>query len=264
MSLRDKESLKGYVFFIPLIIGLITFFFIPTVKSFLFSISDVTSGADGYKFTVTGFSAYKNALFVHTSYRQTVIQSAIYVITTTPLVILFSFFMSNPLESSMGAYSSYKGADAAAVSFTAQITDLLIQSGISEKVTSGITSLVDGVYNVIGLSAIQILIMLIGMQSISPSLYEAATVEGATRWESFWKITFPMVSPMIMTCIIYTIIDTFTDNSNSVMTLMSQTGFEKLQFSLASAMGWIYFAAIAVILGTVALTVSRLLFYYDD
>ena len=294
MSLRDKESLKGYVFFIPLIIGLITFFFIPTVKSFLFSISDVTSGADGYKFTVTGFSAYKNALFVHTSYRQTVIRSAIYVITTTPLVILFSFFMasvlnqnfrgkvffrvvmflpviltvmnsqSNTLESSMGAYSSYKGADAAAVSFTAQITDLLIQSGISEKVTSGITSLVDGVYNVIGLSAIQILIMLIGMQSISPSLYEAATVEGATRWESFWKITFPMVSPMIMTCIIYTIIDTFTDNSNSVMTLMSQTGFEKLQFSLASAMGWIYFAAIAVILGTVALTVSRLLFYYDD
>ena len=166
MSLRDKESLKGYVFFIPLIIGLITFFFIPTVKSFLFSISDVTSGADGYKFTVTGFSAYKNALFVHTSYRQTVIQSAIYVITTTPLVILFSFFMasvlnqnfrgkvffrvvmflpviltvmnsqSNTLESSMGAYSSYKGADAAAVSFCRILISFLLFGNVTSLLFS--------------------------------------------------------------------------------------------------------------------------------
>lgn len=293
LTLNEREALKGYVFFIPLIIGLITFFFIPTIKSFLFSISDVTSGANGYSFSISGLSAYKEALFVHTSYRQTVISSALYVVTTTPLVILFSFFMAsvlnqnfrgrvffrvvmflpviltvmntqtNTLESSMGAYSSYKGTEAAAVSFTTQITELLIQSGISEKITTSITALVDGVYNVIGLSAIQILIMLIGMQSISPSLYEAATVEGATPWESFWKITFPMVSPMIMTCIIYTIIDSFTDNSNSVMNLMSSTAFEKLQFSLASAMGWIYFIMIALILSVVAILFSKLVFSYD-
>lgn len=294
ISLKDKEALKSYLFFVPLIIGLITFFLIPTVKSFLFSISDVTSGADGYSFSLSGISAYKEALLEHTSYRQTVVKSAINVITTTPLIILFSFFMasvlnqnfrgktffrvvlfmpiiltvmnaqSNTMENNMGAFSSYKSTEETVVSFTSQITEFMIQSGISEDIAGSITGLADSVYGVIELSAIQILIMLIGMQAISPSLYEAARVEGATAWESFWKITVPMVSPMIMTCVIYTIIDSFTSTGNSVMSLMSDTAFNNLNFSLASAMGWIYFAIIAVILSAVAWLFSKLVFTYDS
>ena len=42
-------------------------------------------------------------------------------------------------------------------------------------------------------SGVQILIFLAGLQSISPSLYEASSVEGCTAWENFWKITFPMI-----------------------------------------------------------------------
>lgn len=294
MSLKDKEALKSYMFFIPLIIGLIIFFLIPTVKSFLFSLSDVTSGADGYSFSFSGISAYRDALFDHTSYRQTVVSSAIKVVTTTPLIILFSFFIAsvlnqkfrgktffrvifflpviltvmnaqtNTMENNMGVFSSYKNTEETVVSFTTQITEFMIQSGISEDIAGSITTLADSVYDVIELSAIQILILLIGMQAISPSLYEAARVEGATSWESFWKITVPMVSPMIMTCVIYTIIDSFTSSGNSVMSLMSDTAFSDLNFSLASAMGWIYFAIIAVILGIVSWLFSRLVFTYDS
>lgn len=294
MSIKEKEALKSYAFFIPLIIGLITFFLIPTVKSFLFSISDVTSGANGYSFSISGIQAYKDALYSHVSYRQTVVSSAVQVVTQTPLIILFSFFMAsvlnqnfrgktffrvvlflpviltvmnaqnNSLENNMGAFSSYKSGEETAVSFTTQISDFLIRSGIGEDITEKITSLVDNVYDVISLSAIQILIMLIAMQAISPSLYEAARVEGATSWESFWKITVPMVSPMIMTCVIYTIIDSFTSAQNKVMSLMSDTAFSKLNFSLASAMGWIYFALIAVILAIVAWIFSKFVMKYDS
>ncbi len=294
MSIKDKDVLKSYIFFIPLIIGLITFFLIPTVKSFLFSISDVTSGANGYSFSISGLSAYKEALYSHVSYRQTVVSSAIQVITQTPLIILFSFFMasvlnqdfkgktffrvmlflpviltvmnaqSNSMENNMSAFSSYKSSEETVVSFTTQIADFLIRSGIGEDITVKITSLVDSVYDVISLSAIQILIMLIAMQSISPSLYEAAKVEGATAWESFWKITVPMISPMIMTCVIYTIIDSFTSTKNKVISLMSDTAFSKLNFSLGSAMGWIYFALIAVILVIVAWLFSKFVMKYDS
>ena len=55
--------------------------------------SDVTSGKDGYSILLTGFGAYKNALTVHTSYRQTVTSAIIDVALSTPLVILFSFFI---------------------------------------------------------------------------------------------------------------------------------------------------------------------------
>lgn len=294
VSLRGRESLKGYLFLLPMLVGLVAFFLIPTVKSFLFSVSDVTSGASGYRISLSGFSAYYEALFRHTSYRQTVTESAIRVVTTTPLVLLFSFFMAsvlnqkfrgrvvfrvilflpviltvmnaqtNTLESSMSAYGSFKGSvTATAVSFTDQISQLLIQAGLSETSIETLTGLINDVYHVISLSAIQILILLIGMQAVSPSLYEAARVEGATAWESFWKITFPMVSPMILVCTVYTVIDSFTDNNNAVMSLMSETAFTNLKFSLASAMGWIYFLMIAVLLGVVGLLFSRLTARYS-
>ena len=97
-SLKNKEQLKGYVFLIPLIFGLIMFFIIPVFKSFLFSISEVTSGSSGYKIDISGFSAYYSALFEHTSYRQTVVSAFIDMITVTPLIILFGFFMASVLN----------------------------------------------------------------------------------------------------------------------------------------------------------------------
>ena len=129
---------------------------------------------------------------------------------------------------------------------------------------STLTGLVDKIYEVIDLSAIQILIMLVGMQSISPSLYEAAMVEGATAWEKFWKITFPMISPLVFTCIIYTVIDSFTANDNQVMELMSTTAFTDLKFSLASAMGWLYFLLIGIFLIIIERLFRHLIFSYDQ
>ena len=294
LSLRNKESLKGYIFLIPLIIGLVTFFIIPVVKSFLFSVSDVTSGKDGYSILLTGFGAYKNALTVHTSYRQTVTSAIIDVALSTPLVILFSFFMAsvlnqefvgktffrvvlflpvilivmnsynNTLESSMMTSDYNSAVGATTTSFTKQFSDWMISAGISEDIVSTLTGLVDKIYEVIDLSAIQILIMLVGMQSISPSLYEAAMVEGATAWEKFWKITFPMISPLVFTCIIYTVIDSFTANDNQVMELMSTTAFTDLKFSLASAMGWLYFLLIGIFLVIIERLFRQLIFSYDQ
>ncbi|MBR2489661.1 MAG: sugar ABC transporter permease [Clostridia bacterium] len=293
-SLKNKESLKGYIFLIPLIIGLITFFIIPVTKSFLFSISDVTSGREGYQIALRGFAAYKEALTVHTSYRQTVTSAIIDVALTTPLVILFSFFMAsvlnqgfvgktffrvvlflpviltvmnsynNTLESLMMVSDYNSAVGATTSSFTQQISDWMISAGLSEDIAGTVTGLVDKIYDVINLSAIQILIMLVGMQSISPSLYEAAQVEGATAWEKFWKITFPIISPLVFTCIIYTIIDSFTANDNKVMSLMSTTAFTDLKFSLASAMGWLYFLLIAIFLIIVQRLFKNLIFSYDQ
>lgn len=293
-SLKNKESLKGYVFLIPLIIGLVTFFIIPVAKSFLFSISDVTSGKAGYQIVLRGFAAYKEALTVHTSYRQTVTSAIIDVALTTPLVILFSFFMAsvlnqefrgktffrvvlflpviltvmnsynNSLENSMMVSDFNSAVGATTTSFTHQISDWMISAGLSEDIAGTITGLVDKIYDVIDLSAIQILIMLVGMQSISPSLYEAARVEGTTAWEKFWKITFPIISPLVFTCIIYTIIDSFTTDDNQVMELMSTTAFTDLKFSLASAMGWLYFLLITVFLIIVQRLFKNLIFSYDQ
>ena len=186
------------------------------------------------------------------------------VILFLPVILTVMNNQFNSLESSMGDFSGYKETFGDAnVSFTTQISEWLLNSGIGEGISETLISLVDKVYDVIELSAIQILIMQIAMQAVPEALYEAATVEGATPWESFWKITVPMISPMIFTCIIYTVIDSFTNNQNSVMTLMSETAFTDLEFSLASSMGWIYFLLIGLLLLIVTRLFKRFIFSYN-
>lgn len=294
-KLERREAVHGYLFLLPLLFGLIMFFLIPIVKSFLFSISSVASSSAGYTFRLRGLQAYYTALFVDNSYRQTVTAAFLKMLITAPLVIIFSFFMasvlnqkfrgrtffrvvlfipviitmtvvsgSNALESQMTGFTSYKSSfSTGAVYFTAQITQYLENIGVSAAIAGGITSIADQIYSVIRLSGIQILVMLTGMQSISPSLYEAAKVEGGTAWENFWKITFPMVSPLVITCVVYTIVDTFTSNGNDVMQLIQTTAFSGFDFSLASAMSWLYFAVVGLFLGLVTWLVSRFSFYYN-
>ena len=165
----------------------------------------------------------------------------------------------------MSGTSSYKDTfDVSAEAFTTQISAYLTDIGVSTAISDKIISITNTVYNIINLSGIQILIILTGMQSISPSLYEAAKVEGGTAWENFWKITFPMVSPLILTSFIYTIVDSFTSSTNGLMDLIRSTAFTNQQVALSSAMSILYFTAIAIIVGAVAWIVSKFVFYYDS
>ena len=101
------------------------------------------------------------------------------------------------------------------------------------------------------------LIFLAGLQSISPAIYESCTMDGATGWETFWKITFPMISPMILANAVYTVIDSLTSESNLLMQGILGIG----SYPTQSAASVIYFLVIAVLLGLVALIVSRFVFY---
>lgn len=110
-------------------------------------------------------------------------------------------------------------------------------------------------------SGIQIFIFLAGLNSISPSIYEACYMEGASGWEAFWKVTFPMVSPLIIVNVVYTVIDTFGSSLNASLNYINNTAFTKLNFGYASALSLIYFAVIGCILGLIMLVVSKRVFY---
>jgi ABC-type sugar transport system permease subunit len=102
------------------------------------------------------------------------------------------------------------------------------------------------------------LIFLAGLQSISPSIYEACRIDGATGWETFWKITFPMITPMILVNAVYTVIDSFTRTNNPAMNYIAGFGGDIEQ---ATAMYWIYFIIIALIIAVVAAIASSFVFY---
>ena len=128
------------------------------------------------------------------------------------------------------------------INISQSLQDLLSVSGVAGQVFDVVFQMIDAIYDIVMASGIQIIVFLSGLQSISPSLYEAADVEGCSAWESFWKITFPMVSPLLLVNTIYTIIDFFMKNDNRVMEHINDVMYGvQLNFGAASAMSWIYF-----------------------
>ena len=118
----------------------------------------------------------------------------------------------------------------------------------------------DDIYSIVNRSGVQILIFLAGLQSISPSIYEACTIDGATSWETFWKITLPMISPMILVNALYTIIDSFTSASNTVMNYINGV-YANNKLMLSTAMAWIYFLIIILIIAVFFAAASAFVFY---
>ncbi|MDR0273690.1 MAG: sugar ABC transporter permease [Clostridiales bacterium] len=124
-------------------------------------------------------------------------------------------------------------------------------------------AIINQIYDIAMASGIQILIFLAGLQSINVSIYEAASIEGATGWENFWKITFPMISPMILVAVVYSIIDFMVRTDSAVMEMVQRSVVEFAEYGYGTAMAMSYFLIIAAILGVLAFIISRLVYYYD-
>ena len=134
---------------------------------------------------------------------------------------------------------------------------------INQTFTEFIQDITSNVLNLVWNSGIQILIFLSALQNIPPSAKEAANMEGATAWEFFWKITFPIISPMILANLVYTIIDAFVSTDNVVMEyVLAQS--RNWEYGYSAALAWIYFAIVGAVLGLVCFIVNRFVYYENE
>ena len=134
---------------------------------------------------------------------------------------------------------------------------------IGTELVDYIVSIINNIYGIVNRSGVQMLIFLSALQSISPAIYESSKIDGATGWETFWKITLPMISPMILVNGVYTVIDSFTTKSNPVMNYIGNTVYAgtRNEHHLATAMYWIYFLIVMLLVGLVAAICSAFVFY---
>lgn len=146
------------------------------------------------------------------------------------------------------------------------VTELMEFIGIynlNQTFTDVIKNITSDVLNLAWNSGIQILIFLSALQTIPPSAKEAASIEGATAWEFFWKITFPYISPMILSNLVYTVIDAFVSTDNEVMEyVLKQSG--NWEYGYAAALAWIYFAIVGACLGLICVIINRFVYYEND
>ncbi len=162
-----------------------------------------------------------------------------------------------------GAVEAMDGGGGTQIINALDVTNLLGNMAVGTELVEYVVNVVNNIFNIVNRSGVQMLIFLAGLQSISPAIYESCTMDGATGWETFWKITFPMISPMILVNTIYTVIDSFTSKSNSVMTYINTVyeGTSRNARVLSSAMSWIYFLIVLVLIAAVAGLISAFVFY---
>lgn len=292
LSLTQQKALFGYLFIAPFFIGFLFLFLTPLIQSLYFSFSKLSVTSTGYQLTHIGLENYEKVLRVDPNFVPALLANVTEIISRVPVVIIFSFFAASLLNQKFKGRAFARAIFFLPVILTSGIvlaiesTDLLVnasQGAAKEEIEKSTTALkffqfrqllfainipapiigfliaaVDQIYDIVIASGVQILIFLAGLQSVPKSLYEASTMDGATGWENFWKITFPMVSPLIIVNLVYTIINTFTTADNQIMSLIQNTIFSQSEFGKGSAMAWVYLGTVALILTAFSLMVLKL------
>lgn len=293
-TLRRKRAVWGYLFVSPFILGFIAFFLGPIVQSIIFAFNELTIKASGFELTYVGWENFRYALRVDPDFVRVFTETTIQILVDLPAIILFSFFAANLLN------QKFRGRWMARVVF---FLPVILTAGIVYRFESGdiltdvlgyvpdetevfsvsrsmigllsvlrmpawfvqyILTAVERVPDIINASAIPIVVFLSALQGIPSSLYECAAIEGATGWETFWKITFPLVSPLFLTNIIYIIVDSFTRPGNTLVELINDSAWGRGIYGVSVAMTWMYFGVIAVILVLVFLLLARRVVYMEE
>ena len=97
----------------------------------------------------------------------------------------------------------------------------------------------------------QTLVFLAALQSISPSMYEVAKIEGATGYETFWKVTIPSIMHIVVFVLIYTIVDVFL--TSQIAQEAYAFAFEQNKIGVGSALSVVYIINVLLVLGVVLL-----------
>jgi oligogalacturonide transport system permease protein len=266
----------GLLFVSPWILGFLVFTAFPLLYSFYLSFQKVKITTSGVKTEFTKFTNYNYAFTIDATFLDIVTQYLRQIIISVPIIIVFSLIIALLLNQKIKFRGMFR---------TIFFLPVIIASGpvIKELMDQGVTTIPsienyaifqalndnpDGFINsillyliknlivILWFSGVQILIFLAGLQKNDRQVYEAAQIDGASNWESFWKITLPSLFPMIIVNTIYTIVTYSIFSLNPIIVHIQDNMFNiNTGFGYASALSWIYFLIIAILL---ALTVGAM------
>lgn len=299
-SLDRRKARAGWMFVLPFVIGFVLIYLPMVYDSIKLSFMEIHNIAGGgFELEFVGFDNYSEALFVDPNYVQTLLSGLRQLCFDIPAILIFSLFMAVLLNQKMvgravfraiffipvilatgvmesidaqnilGSYMESTGGidDGTGTSTATQIVSamdieaLFANMKVGTELTVYVSNAINNIYDIVNRSGVQMLIFLAALQSISPAIYESCRIDGATSWETFWKITLPMISPMILVNGVYTIIDSFTTDSNVVMKFVASKYTETGGQTVSSAMAWIYFLIIILVVALLGAILSGFVFY---
>ncbi len=301
-SLEAKKARAGWLFILPFVLGFALIYIPIIYDSIKYSFNEIDFLlGGGFELKFVGWKNYSDALFVDTTYVTTLVGGLKQLILDIPSIVLFSLFVAiilnqkiagraafraiffipvilttglianidknNMLADVMGSGAgiddgSGQGSAATDIISVMDVERLFDNMMVGGEIVEYVVSMVNNIFNIVNRCGVQMLIFLAALQSISPAIYESCSIDGASGWETFWKITLPMVSPQILVNTVYTIIDAFTSSDNTVMEYIAEVYSRTDNGNvLSSAMSWMYFMLVVLIIAAVAGLLSAFVFY---
>ncbi|WP_409344733.1 carbohydrate ABC transporter permease [Paenibacillus sp. MBLB4367] len=290
MRIEKKQKLQGLLFISPWIAGLLLFWVYPLVYSFVMSLNKISIQAEDLIWTFVGFANYIQIMLKDTGFWDQWIPFFLKSVFMIPIIILFSIisalflnqkfpgrgffravfflpvlFTTGGVIISLLTANTGGGVGAAGTTNTLTLEFLqdqnlraFIQSNFDPRIAGTVTDILNSFVIILWYSGVQTVLLLAGLQSISPTVYEAAAIDGANGWETLWKITLPGLIPFILIVAVYSVVDQFTMPSNPMMGMINRNMYEGTRgMGYATAMGWIYVAFIMVILAAVFLVFRK-------
>lgn len=281
-AIKDKY---GQLFTTPWFIGIIIFFLIPMAQSIYFSFSEVTVVPGGMDISFVGLKNYKNILLEDPDYLKNLSEAITSFLYQIPVILLLSLVLALFLNQKFRGRLFFRAlfflpviiATGTVITWLFKTTDSDLNNlGVSESYTASMFSVkdiinwlqIDGriaeyiirtiskIFDLIWSCGIQTVLFLAGLQSIPGTLYEASRVEGATKWEEFWFITFPMLSRVTLLVTVFTIVEQMTSTRirmvSKTYSMMTAGTYDK-----TSAMLWFYFLVVGGLMGILLLIYER-------
>lgn len=297
MSLMKKRSITGFLFILPWLVGFIVFYLRSLIMTVNFSLSEISVAVGGgYNTKFVGLQNYLYAFRAHGSFKQVLTTSVGNMLIDVPLITFFSLLMAMLLNKKFKgrtlvraifflpvimnsaaitaaiemsrqmlagglSASSAEMAEAASGVNVMYYVEMFASLGLPSAVLEYIVLAVERINDIISASGVQIIIFIAALQSIPGSMYEVAKIEGATAYETFWKVTFPMVMPHIITNVVYTVVDNFAESD--IVEMAYDTAFSDINYGLSSVMSLVSTAVVCLILVVVCGFIQKRTFYYN-
>lgn len=271
LKYETKRRVHGFIFILPWLIGFFMFFAIPLINTITYSFNQVSvKEQGGMNLVFSGVQNYIDLFLTEVTINneqvlRLLIEENQKMLINVPLIIIFSLFLALIINAkfpgraivrivfflpiilgldivvSMMQLDTGMAAQAASTTAFADTSiaeSILMYTGLPNDAILFIKQIVEDIFTLITKSGVQTLIFLAGLQSISPAMYEVAKIEGATSYETFWKVTIPSIANVTFFVAIYTLIDIFL--SSPITKEIHQFAFVKSKIGVGSALSVVF------------------------
>lgn len=279
---KRREWLSGYLFILPWVIGVCIFTLWPIIQAFYYSFCEAVFKGNSIVASFTWFENFKYAFATDTKFPTMLREYLLEIVIQVPFSLTFALLIAMILNQKIklrGVWRVIYFLPAIIISGPV-VSELMAQGSTTISVASDnigsalvntipeffgkiITILFDKLILVLWYTGIPILIFLAGLQRLNKQIYEAASIDGASNWQSFWKITLPSMSSFILVNAVYMIVTLSNSSliqeaaSSEATSSMSIAEYIATQYTSATGKGYGYACALGIIyLGVILLHIG--------